>query len=374
MKSKLFVFFIATLFLIVLVGLASAATTNVTKVTQNDSIICLNESTAIMNEIQSEGYNIIRVNDSLKQAQALYDSQVVLMGKKRNYDFAIVIPYCDAIKKMKEDWITAKDEYSALLQFYNDSITPGMNTESIDVMMNSVKDEITNERYENVKALADKTYAEIISVQSSNTALTIFLSSTATGFKSFFVNNWKWLLTILVLAVVGFLAYRIKILKWMTQRKMNNLELRKSTLKGLIMKTQKDYFQTGKISEGEYNIKTKKFAELVRDIDRQIPLLREELIKLERKSKHQEIVKVKKSEKVDNSDRFFGSVIRRIHLDHSDVKKKSIRRKARKTNRRAKKTVKVKKKIRKIQKKLKVKIKARIKAKKQKRISRKKKI
>ena len=46
------------------------------------------------------------------------------------------------------------------------------------------------------------------------------------------------------------------------------------------METQRDYFQYGKIPEGEYNIKTKRFAELVRDIDRQVPLLKEEIIKL----------------------------------------------------------------------------------------------
>ena len=47
------------------------------------------------------------------------------------------------------------------------------------------------------------------------------------------------------------------------------------------MKIQKDYFQEGKIPEGEYNIKTKKYAELIRDIDRQIPLLQEELAKFQ---------------------------------------------------------------------------------------------
>ena len=51
------------------------------------------------------------------------------------------------------------------------------------------------------------------------------------------------------------------------------------------MNVQKDYFQYGKIAEGEYNIKTKKFAELIRDIDRQVPLMQEELAKLNRTRK-----------------------------------------------------------------------------------------
>jgi hypothetical protein len=46
------------------------------------------------------------------------------------------------------------------------------------------------------------------------------------------------------------------------------------------MQCQKNYFQFGTLPEGEYNIKIKKYAELVRDIDRQIPLLQEEMAKL----------------------------------------------------------------------------------------------
>jgi len=98
----------------------------------------------------------------------------------------------------------------------------------------------------------------------------------------FVINNWKILSSLAIVIIVFLLIYRIKISIWLVNRKMEALKLRKKTIKELVMQTQKDYFQYGKMPEGEYNIKTKKFAELVRDIDRQIPLLQEQLAKLEK--------------------------------------------------------------------------------------------
>jgi hypothetical protein len=46
------------------------------------------------------------------------------------------------------------------------------------------------------------------------------------------------------------------------------------------MKSQQDYFQTGKIADSDYKIRAANYAELVRDIDRQVPLIKEELAKL----------------------------------------------------------------------------------------------
>ena len=67
--------------------------------------------------------------------------------------------------------------------------------------------------------------------------------------------------------------------------KIRKLELRKKTIKTLISNTQKDYFERGNLSEGNYNIRTKKFGELILDIERQLPLLNEGLAKLDKKKR-----------------------------------------------------------------------------------------
>ena len=246
---------------------------------------CLNESIAFMKEMQDDNFSVNRVNESLRQAQNLFDSQNVLKEKNKPYDFSLVIPYCNEIKSIKENAFEAIYEFDAFLKFYNESITPEMNATNIDSIILEIQDELNNERYEKIKPLVESAYQETISVKSSYTALNVFYRATTRSLKKFLFDNWIYISSILVIILILFMIFRRTILKKQIERKILSLETRKKTLKELIMKTQQDYFQKGNIPEGTYNIRTKKFAELVRDIDRQIPLLKEEYIKLERKIK-----------------------------------------------------------------------------------------
>jgi hypothetical protein len=95
--------------------------------------------------------------------------------------------------------------------------------------------------------------------------------------KKFFIENWKVMIISLTALLILFLVYRTSIYKMLVKRKIDDLSARKESLRRMIMKTQKDYFEGGSISESLYTIRTKSFAEMIRDIDRQIPLLQEKL-------------------------------------------------------------------------------------------------
>ena len=68
--------------------------------------------------------------------------------------------------------------------------------------------------------------------------------------------------------------------------KFNHLMTQKKALNTLIQNMQKSYFKTKKLSETEYTIKLKKFKELIRDIDRQVMVLKEEIFKTKRRKKN----------------------------------------------------------------------------------------
>jgi len=244
---------------------------------------CINESYHILKNMQENNFSVLRVNDSLKQALTLYDSQSVLKDKKKKYDFSIVIPYCDEIKNITEDADNARDEIIVLERVYSISIESGMNSSSIDSLILEINQEMTNERYEKVDPLVQKAHSEITRVTSEYTTLGIFYDSTTKGIKSFLKENWIWIVSSLVFLIILYWIYRKTIRRWKVRRKIEKLNLRKKTLKDMIMATQKDYFNLGKISENTFSVRTKKLAELVRDIDRQIPLLEEEIMKLKRK-------------------------------------------------------------------------------------------
>jgi hypothetical protein len=252
---------------------------------QEQAELCLNDSRVILNELIENNLNSQRVNDNLNNAQDIYDAQVVLLEKGRNVDFSLIIPYCDEISKIRKLAFEALDEYSSLRKFYNVSITTDMDSSTIDAIFYEIEEEIDSERYEKVPDLVDKAYEEISKVKSSHTTLNLFYDATTRGIKKFFQENGLAVLISIFLLLLFFLIFNKKISTKIIENKINNLELRRKTLQGLMKKTQLDYFQNGIISEGNFNLRTKKFAEFIRDIDREIPLLKEDLVKINRKKK-----------------------------------------------------------------------------------------
>jgi hypothetical protein len=259
---------------------------------QQQAEICLADSRAILNEFIEDNFSYQRINDSLVKAQDLYNAQTLLEeNNKSGIDFSLILPYCNDIKQIRELAFEARDEYSSLKKFYDISITSEMDTSEVDIIIAEIESEINSERYEKVSPLIDSAYEKISEVKASYTALNLFYTSTTSSLKRFFQKNWVSIIVVVSILLVLFLIFNRQIKKKIIANKIKNLELRRETLQELIKKTQRDYFQHGKLSEGNYNIRTKKFAEFIRDIDRQIPLLKEESMKISRGKKRNEKIK-----------------------------------------------------------------------------------
>lgn len=283
-KKTLFVLAAFSIVLTMMTGVFSLESSGNATLDENSALNCLNESNIIMEKMILDGFSIIRINDSLKQIYSLYNAQIVLKEKKSRYDFSVVFPYCNEIENVSRTAYYLRDEFEALEKFYNESLTESMDTSPVQNTIDQIDREIKNERYETVRPLIDEAYQEITSLKTSSTTLNLFYKTTTRTLQDFFIENWIVISILAMVAIILLVIYKKTIAKWIIRRKINKLELRKNTLKELIMNTQKSYFEKGAISEGTYSIKTKKFAELIRDIDREIPLLREELLKVDKNS------------------------------------------------------------------------------------------
>ena len=160
----------ACILFIFIVGFSSflyaATNTPISNFSETDAFLCINQSREIMVRMINEGFNVLRINDSLRQAESNFEAQKILKSKKRNYDFSLVKEYCLEISKIETEAYLARDEFNSLLKFYNDFIDKKMNASSVDAIILEISNEIKDERYENVKSLVEKTYSEIIKVQS----------------------------------------------------------------------------------------------------------------------------------------------------------------------------------------------------------------
>ena len=101
------------------VNLAYSAVSSLSSLNQtaleNEAALCLNESSDILVLMQLDKFNVVRMNDSFKDAKNLYDSQVILKGKNKPYDFSAVVKYCTDIKTMRENAVNSAYELDALL-------------------------------------------------------------------------------------------------------------------------------------------------------------------------------------------------------------------------------------------------------------------
>lgn len=264
-----------------------AAEVNLTQ--QQKAEICLNEAIGSIQDLSSYNISVVRFNDSLTKAQDLYNAQIIIESKKGRPNYETTISYCNQISSLKRVAVEAIDSRRVFLVFYKDTLDSNMNTSSVDYIIAQINAEIDGERYENVGALIDQGYNEISKIKSEQTALALAYSVAAKGVGGFIINNWIWLVSIVILLLVFYMLYRVRIALWLLNRKMTSLLLRKDTLKKLMSEAQRDYFQYGKIPESEYRIKIKNFGELVRDIDRQIPLIQQDIARFSFASKEKQM-------------------------------------------------------------------------------------
>lgn len=251
--------------------------------------LCINKSSFIISKLKKENFSIARVNDTLKEAKIIFEAQEILRSKKSKTDYSKVLEKCSEIEEIEKMAYSTRDQIRALEKFYN-TYGKEINSNEINSLFNQIKKEMDNERYELIPEIIEKTYTEITKEQARVALLRAFYDSTTKGLKSFFKDNWKEILFSLILIIFFGYYFNKPIRRHLIKRKIFYLELRKKALKDLIAKNQKEYFNKGKISETEFTIKNKKLAELVRDIDRQIPLLKEQLVKLNQKENKQNAI------------------------------------------------------------------------------------
>ncbi len=272
MSKTIFAYLFVSLFLF---GLGSAAISEQQLVAEG----CLEQSANLMKLLEDDGFLTLRVNDTISRATQVFSAQKLLAQRGASSSFDLIIEYCDEIAEVYDLAIESRDALVVLMEFYGLSLTDNMNKSSVDVIIADINEEIASERYERVAPLIERAYDEIGEIQKRETALNSFYNSTTRGIKNFFLKAWKSILIGVGVFLLIMFFYGTAIRRYMTKRKVKHLELRRIALKNYLKKTQRLYFESGKLSESEYELRSENFAEMVRDIDRQIPLLNEKLIK-----------------------------------------------------------------------------------------------
>ena len=252
---------------------------------RNDSIQAkesLNQAEKDILEMTEKNIPINRVNETFQGALQLYEAQLALEQKRGNADYDLVIKYTSDINSIKEKAIQSNDELKIFKETFEE-INKETNLSEMQEEYNAILQSFNEERFEDTLKLISQGYDQISEIQSSQTALNSFYNATSKTIKNFFINNWLKLLIIFSVAIVFILIFKTNLKKLKMRIKFNQLYTQKKAIDNLLKRMQKSYFKDRTMPESDYRTRIKKFKELIRDIDRQIMVLKEDLFKLNKK-------------------------------------------------------------------------------------------
>jgi tetratricopeptide (TPR) repeat protein len=285
MRPKIYI--ISLLFLILLVPLVNSEEPT-TKLELERNI---SDARAAVEQLEKDGFETQRVKDLLKTAIQIYEGQKKLSKNSRNYE--LVIKNINEINNLKDQAYIALDDVSYARGLYESFVEENLETIQVspeiisepERLINEMEFEFKSERYEEARDLAIEASSKIIEVEGQNTALSLAYTTTTQTLKSFIVKNWLAITIVTVGGIFLFFVSRNRVIYFKTKMKIKNLNKESIVLENLLKETQKDYFERGKMSEETYKIRIRKFSEIMRDINKEIPLLKEELAKRKRTSK-----------------------------------------------------------------------------------------
>lgn len=251
----------------------------------------------LINRMKDEGFFVQRLEDTLKAATQIFEAQSKIPESIR--DYSIVEQYLEEIFNLESEAYIAKDEVDYVKKTYDNikENNPNIDLSGADQIFEEMIFEFESERYDRAYDIAKDTYKKLIEIEGQYTALNLAYQATTKSIKNFILNNWLILSILISSTIALYIIFRNRFIYFRIKLKIKNLEKESKVLEELIKTSQLGYFEKGTIPESTYRIRIKKFSELIRDINRQLPLLREELMK-RRKSELNEAKKEVKKHKL----------------------------------------------------------------------------
>ena len=280
MNKKLILAFLAIFLLANITSLALAVLSNESTNTEENIM----KAEACINEMTSLNIPTKRVNESYNEALQLYSAQFNLERMGRKVDYTLVNEYTINVCKIKESSIKARDELNIFKQTYEET-SKRTNLSSMREEYLAIINSFDEERFEETITLVDEGYKRLSEIEASQTTVRLFYSTTTKTLKTFFIENWKKLTIFIIIILILVLIFWKPLIRFRINFKLHRLELRKQAINELIKKMQFSYFRTKSMSEIEYSVKLEKFKEITRDINREIPALKEDLLKLDKLNK-----------------------------------------------------------------------------------------
>jgi len=137
--------------------------------------------------------------------------------------------------------------------------------------------EFKDGRVERAKTLINQAYDEVTSAESQAVHSRTIGESARRTIENFLADNWKTIAYAALALLVIFFLFQKQIRKAMVNARMRALLRERGVIESMLKSLQRDYFEKKNVTDLTYRVKTKKYGDIIRNINRQLPLLKEEL-------------------------------------------------------------------------------------------------
>jgi len=262
MISKLFVL---SLFIIFILGFGFTEM-SITEQLQNSK-----DTISLM---QSKGLTTNRINDLYFVAESLYTQQI----DQNTTNFLGVSAKLSELKLVSDQAFNVVDEFK-LFEIELSDANKIIDVKEVIPIYIVAKQELIDERYSNALDKLVEARQKIAELKSFGSRASAISQQLGKGVFSFFNAIKYWLLGIVIFIVLIYILFKKKINKYILNRKYKKYDQQKIILQKLIKKLQTDYFMGNSTSETSYKVKVKKYDDLINDINREMAILKEDLLK-----------------------------------------------------------------------------------------------
>ncbi len=230
-----------------------------------------------MQDLESNEIPTSRYSRKLSEVRQLIDAQLALKESGGDADFSSAQSSLNELSSLYDNSFRAYDELSA----FNESVSSFEGEdEMLDEFLDSASSEFEDERFERSIEYSESGFSRISELDAFETRLRTSYDAASRNILTFISNLRNHIMFTFLALLLFTILFHKPLRRSKLSRDILKLKVRRDVLQDMIASCQRSYFEDNIMSESAYHIKTGKYTEMIRDIDRQIPELKEQIAML----------------------------------------------------------------------------------------------
>jgi hypothetical protein len=265
------------------------------------ALICqrrIEKAKKTVSEMQAEGLPTARISDTILEAETLFEEQRIKEIGGQETDYSAAIAKADEAIRLREMQLQAKQELNEFRQAFAE-LEGRLDIDPLLQIYEEGYEELESQRYEIALEKVEEGHEKLIELQSFAARASAMYSAASKNFVTFVIENRIILSFLIGIPIILYVIFRDNIKRYRLNMKLQGLQTEIGVLENQIKNTQEAYFTKGEMADSTYQVREKVYGDMIRDLNREIALTREEI----EKTKRIKMMKMKRLFKVEAKEK-----------------------------------------------------------------------